>query len=77
MLAIKTQATNAFNFRWSEINEFILFLDFSATFFQNEWTHVFWARPLKILRFGGVLEETHGTAYLEVVREVLKEEQDL
>ena len=30
-----------------------------------------------LLRFGGVLEETHGTAYLEVVREVLKEEQEL
>ena len=30
-----------------------------------------------LLRFKGVLEETHGTAYLEVVREVLKEEQEL
>ena len=30
-----------------------------------------------LLRFGGVPEETHGTAYLEVVREVLKEEQEL
>ena len=29
------------------------------------------------LRFGCVLEETHGTTYLEVVREVLKEEQEL
>ena len=45
---------------------------------------MFWARPLKmaffstiVLRFGCVLEETHGTTYLEVVREVLKEGQQL
>ena len=30
-----------------------------------------------VLRFGCVLEETHGTTYLEVVREVLKEGQEL
>ena len=31
----------------SEINKFIFF-DSSATFFKSEWTHIFWARPLKI-----------------------------
>ena len=30
----------------------------------------------RLLRFGCVLEETHGTTYLEVVREVLKEGQE-
>ena len=30
-----------------------------------------------VLRFGCVLEETHGTPYLEVKREVLKEGQEL
>ena len=67
---------------------FVLFLDSSATFFLGEWTHAFWARPLKmahgfffrpfVLRFGCVLEETHGTTYsLEVVRKVLEEGQKL
>ena len=31
--------------------------------------------PTIVLRFGCVLEETHGTTYFEVVREVLKEGQ--
>ena len=35
-----------------------------------------WIFSTFLLCFGGVLEETHGTAYLEVVREVLKEEQE-
>ena len=30
----------------------------------------------RLLRFGCVLEETHGTTYMEVVREVLKEGQE-
>ena len=33
--------------------------------------------PTTVLRFGCVLEETHGTTYLEVVSEVLKEGQEL
>ena len=31
---------------------------------------------LRVLHFGRVLEETHGAAYLEVVREVLREGQN-
>ena len=33
--------------------------------------------PTIVLRFGCVLEETHGTTYLEVKREVLKEGKEL
>ena len=36
-----------------------------------------WLFSTFLLRSGCVLEETHGTAYLEVVREVLKEGQEL
>ena len=81
VFAWKTQ-TNSFNFRCVG-NQFIFF-GLLRHFFQGWWTHMFWARPLKmaffstiVLRFGCVLEETHGTTYLEVVREVLKEGQQL
>ena len=33
--------------------------------------------PTTVLRFGCVLEETHGTTYLKVVLEVLKEGKEL
>ena len=58
-------------------------LDSSATFFKGDGRTFFgralsrWFFPTTVLRFGCVLEETHGIIYLKVVREVLKEGKEL
>ena len=69
----------------SEINKFI-FVWTPPTLFSWVNGRTFFGRALSrshmaffdlcVLHFGRVLEETHGAAYLEVVREVLKEGQN-
>ena len=69
----------------SEINKFIFF--WLLRHFFQEWMDAHflgapsqdrtWLFSTFLLRFWSVLEETHGTAYLEVVYDGLKEEQEL
>ena len=69
----------------SEINK-LSFFGLLCHFFRGRMdAHCFWARPLKIaqgffstflLRFGCVLEETHGTTYLEVVRRCWRKDRN-
>ena len=67
----------------SEINKFI-FIGLLRHFFQGWMDAHFLGAPFQddffpttVLRFGCVLEETHGITYLKVVREVLKEGKEL
>ena len=67
----------------SEINKFIFF-GLLRHFFQGWMDAHFLGAPFQddffpttVLRFGCVLEETHGITYLKVVREVLKEGKEL
>ena len=66
----------------SEINQFIFWTP--PPLFSRVTDAQFLGAPSQdgffstiVLRFGCVLEETHGTTYLEVVREVLKEGRNL
>ena len=84
VFAIKTQMTNSFKFRCVGNRSIYLFRTPPPLFGQGEWTHIFFGAPSQddffpttVLRFGCVLEETHGITYLKVVREVLKEGKEL
>ena len=78
----KKKITNSFNFRCVGIAISLSFLESSATFFFGEQTQIF-GRALSrshmvffqtfLLCFGCVLEETHVTAYLDVVPQVREE----
>ena len=72
--------TNSFYFRCVGINKFTFFGLFRHFFLGLMDAHFFGralSRWLLFLQLGCVLEETHGTTYLEVAREVLKEGQEL
>ena len=82
----KNTKTNSFTFRCVGNQQVYLFWTPPPLF---SWVngHTFFGHALSrshmaffdlcVLHFGCVLEETHGTAYLEVGREVLKEGQKL
>ena len=71
VFAIKTQMTNSFKFRCVGNRSIYLFRTPPPLFGLGEWTHIFLGAPSQddffpttVLRFGCVLEETHGTSYL-------------